>query len=47
MLKDIGCNEDVVVSGLLHDIIEDTEYNYEDIYERFGKTIADNVLFLS
>lgn len=24
MLKDIGCSEEVVLSGFLHDIIEDT-----------------------
>ncbi|MBE6152719.1 MAG: bifunctional (p)ppGpp synthetase/guanosine-3',5'-bis(diphosphate) 3'-pyrophosphohydrolase [Firmicutes bacterium] len=47
MLKDIGCGEDVVVSGLLHDIIEDTNYNYDYILNMFGKNIADNVLALS
>lgn len=47
MLKNIGCSEDVVISGLLHDIIEDTNYDYENICELFGKKIADNVLALS
>lgn len=47
MLKNIGCSETVVISGLLHDVIEDTDYDYDDIYEIFGKDIADNVLLLS
>jgi len=47
MLKSIGCSENIVVSGLLHDIIEDTNYQYNDILNMFGKTIADNVLSLS
>ena len=44
MLKDIGCNEEIVLTGLLHDIIEDTSYGYNDIEKYFGKKIADNVL---
>lgn len=47
MLKSIGCSEEVVVSGFLHDIIEDTSYDYEYIKDNFGKKIADNVLILS
>lgn len=47
MLKNIGCSEDVVISGFLHDIIEDTDYSYEYILNMFGKDIADNVLALS
>lgn len=47
MLKNIGCSEDIVISGLLHDIIEDTDYNYNDILNTFDKNIADNVLILS
>lgn len=47
MLKNIGCREDIIVSGLLHDIIEDTDYQYNDILNMFGKNIADNVLALS
>ena len=47
MLKNIGCNETIVISGLLHDIIEDTEYDYDYIKKAFGKEIADNVLAVS
>lgn len=47
MLKNIGCNLDVVLTGFLHDIIEDTDYGYEDIENLFGKKIADNVLIVS
>lgn len=47
MLKNIGCSEEIVISGLLHDIIEDTNYGYNDILNMFGKNVADNVLALS
>lgn len=47
MLKDIGCEEDVIISGFLHDIIEDTEYTYDYIEDNFGRSIADNILKVS
>ena len=47
MLKNIGCNEETILSGLLHDILEDTNYDYEYIKDNYGKSIADNVLSLS
>lgn len=47
MLKNIGCDEDTVCIGYLHDVIEDTEYNYNDILDLFGKRIADGILSLS
>ncbi len=37
MLKDIGCDEDMVISGILHDVIEDTNYTYENIKSEFGR----------
>ena len=43
MLKEIGANQDVVIGGLLHDIIEDTEYDYEYIKNIYGYKIADLV----
>jgi len=47
MLKDLGCKEEVVISALLHDIIEDTEYTYDYIKNHFGQYIADNVKLVS
>jgi|TARA_Y100000296_G_C5136618_1_gene238554 (p)ppGpp synthase/HD superfamily hydrolase len=36
--------EDILCAALLHDVIEDTEYTYEDIKKIFGKQVADIVL---
>ena len=36
-------DEDVIIAGLLHDIIEDTEFTYNDIFEKFGKKVASFV----
>jgi len=47
MLKNIGCDEATVLTGLLHDIIEDTNYDYNYIMDNYGKEIADNVLAVS
>ncbi len=47
MLKNLGCDEEIVYIGYLHDIIEDTKYTYEDLLNRYGKKIADGVLVLS
>ena len=47
MIRDIDATEDVLVSALLHDIINDTEYGYEEIEEKFGTLVADMVSDLS
>ena len=47
MLKNIGCDEETVFVGYLHDIIEDTECTYDDILKRYGRNIADGVLQLT
>lgn len=47
MLKNIGCDEKTVYIGYLHDILEDTNYTYEDILNKYGKEIADSILILS
>lgn len=47
MLREFNNTEDVLVSALLHDVINDTEYGYEEIEERFGTLVADMVSDLS
>lgn len=44
MLKNIGCEESLILAGYLHDIIEDTSYDYDYLQQQFGKTVADLVL---
>jgi (p)ppGpp synthase/HD superfamily hydrolase len=36
-------DENILVAGLLHDILEDTETNYEEIKAEFSKEVADYV----
>lgn len=36
-------NQDILCAGWLHDTIEDTNTDYDDISEQFGKTVADIV----
>src|SRR6185312_17316725 len=40
-------DENVLAAAILHDIIEDTETTYEEIYTGFGCYIADLVFYLS
>ena len=40
LLGDAGEGEDVVVAGILHDTVEDTEVTLEDIRERFDENVA-------
>ena len=47
MLAEVGMSKKIILSGLLHDIIEDTDYTYDDIKIKFGEDIANNVLYLS
>ncbi|MBX3388474.1 MAG: bifunctional (p)ppGpp synthetase/guanosine-3',5'-bis(diphosphate) 3'-pyrophosphohydrolase [Phycisphaeraceae bacterium] len=43
-----GCHdEEALAAALLHDVIEDTTTDYEDILERFGKKVADIVAALT
>ncbi len=44
MVKDLGLDEKYVIGALLHDVIEDTSYTYDDIEKEFSKEIADIVL---
>ena len=43
LLQKMDCEDDIVVAGILHDIVEDTEYTLSDVEERFGKRVADIV----
>ena len=41
--KEIPFDDITVASGLLHDVVEDTKFTYEDVKAEFGQTIADIV----
>ena len=43
ILAEMGMDTATIVSGLLHDVIEDTEYSYEEISSIFSPEIADLV----
>ncbi len=40
ILSELKMDTDTIISGLLHDVIEDTVYTYEDISQRFGEPVA-------
>lgn len=41
--NEVGLGATSIACALLHDVIEDSEYTYEDLNKIFGKTIADIV----
>lgn len=43
ILVDMQLDISTISAGLLHDVIEDTDYTYDNIDEMFGKEIADLV----
>ena len=43
ILCDMELDIETIIAGLLHDVVEDTEYTYEDIEKEFSKEIADLV----
>lgn len=43
----ITVDEDVIVAAFLHDVIEDTNYEYDDIKSRFGERVAKLVAYES
>jgi (p)ppGpp synthase/HD superfamily hydrolase len=43
LLASKNLSEDVVIAGILHDTIEDTDVTYADIEKEFGKKIAEIV----
>lgn len=40
ILADLKLDAEAVAAGLLHDIIEDTDVTFENLYSEFGETIA-------
>ena len=36
-------DDDTVIAGILHDVVEDTKYSIEDIKNIFGKNVSDKV----
>jgi len=48
ILNDLGINDDVILcAGWLHDTIEDTDTDYDDIDDKFGTETADIVATLT
>lgn len=39
ILADLGMDEDTIVAGLLHDVVEDTDYTSEELREEFGEEV--------
>lgn len=44
ILKKYGFDDNVVAAGYLHDVIEDTKYTKDDIYNNFGEDILSLVM---
>ena len=43
ILAELEMDKETIVAGLLHDVVEDTEYTLDDIRERFGSEVAELV----
>lgn len=39
LLRRVGADEDTVIAGILHDVVEDTKYTLDDIENIFGKKV--------
>ncbi len=47
LLGSEGVNDELLLTALLHDIMEDTSASYEEIEKMFGKNVAENVRWLT
>lgn len=47
LLSQQQCEEEVVITGILHDVVEDTDGTLAEISELFGKTVAALVEYAS
>ena len=47
MLIDLRCSEEIILTGILHDVIEDSKYTYEYLEQNYGEKIANNVELLT
>ncbi len=47
VLDRAGFDEDVVIAGLLHDVVEDTHATFDDVAARFGSDVAETVRYCS
>ncbi|MBP2032507.1 GTP pyrophosphokinase [Clostridium algifaecis] len=43
ILADMGMDTNTIIAGLLHDVVEDTEYTHQDIAKEFGSEVANLV----
>ena len=43
ILESADCDEDILMAGLLHDTLEDTDTTYEELKEKFGERVANLV----
>lgn len=40
LLADLNMDDDTIIAGLLHDVLEDTDFSYEYVEERFGHDVV-------
>ncbi|WP_251860881.1 bifunctional (p)ppGpp synthetase/guanosine-3',5'-bis(diphosphate) 3'-pyrophosphohydrolase [Clostridium sp. Marseille-Q2269] len=43
ILFQMGMDVNTMIAGLMHDVVEDTQYTYEDVSREFGSEVADLV----